>query len=64
MAVPFCTPQPADVVDTITLNPAGNSATVVLLSSEHVEPDTETVTVYEPALNPDTCGPVCPLDHA
>jgi hypothetical protein len=46
-----------------TTNEAGVSVIITLASSEHVVPEIETVTVYDPSAKPDTCGPVCPLDQ-
>ena len=58
MAVPLLNPQPAGVEDTLTVNVAGISSTVVVAVCEQLVPGIVTVTVYVPALIPDNWLPV------
>jgi len=46
-----------------TTNEAGISVIVTVASSVQVVPVIETVTVYDPSVNPDICEPVCPFDQ-
>ncbi len=58
VAVPLLNPHPAGVVDTLTINEAGVSATVVVATFEQLVPVIVTVTVYVPAPTPDNWLPV------
>ena len=64
LAVPFDNPQPDIVDEMVTEKEADTSSTNTLATFVHDVPGFDTVTLYDPAANPEIVELLCPLDHA